>query len=73
MNRLLVVMTLLFNCWAAVAQEPSAPAPPASAAAQATTSAPQAAAKPAAQSAATFWVPAPDERLFLPKGNWIYG
>ena len=46
MNRLLVITTLLFSCWAAVAQEPSGPTAPASATAQATTSAPQAAAKP---------------------------
>ena len=29
--------------------------------------------QPAAQQAPTFWVPAPEERWFLPKGNWIYG
>jgi hypothetical protein len=25
------------------------------------------------QETPTFWVPAPEERLFLPTGNWIYG
>ncbi|HVP54266.1 MAG TPA: hypothetical protein VMU45_04655 [Candidatus Eisenbacteria bacterium] len=75
MRRLLVVVAMLFYCWVAVAQQSTESAAPA--AAQATMSSPQTAAKPAANPAAqetpTFWVPAPEERWWLPKGNWIYG
>ena len=71
MRRLLVVVTLLISCWAAAAQQTTEPAAPA--AAQATVSTPASSAKPAATQAPTFWVPAPDERLWFPKGNWIYG
>jgi len=78
MNRLLVIITLVLGCWAAaVGQDTTGTGSPATVTAQSTTSTPQAAAKPAAtpaaQQAPTFWVPAPEERWWLPKGNWIYG
>ncbi len=76
MRRVLLVVFLLCCCCAALAQTsantaaPAAPPP----SAQATVSTPaQAASKPATQDAPTFWVPAPEERWWLPKGNWIYG
>ena len=79
MRRVLLALSFLCCCCAAFAQQPtdsSAPVgtPPA---AQATVSSPtsstQTAPKPAAQQAPTFWIPAPEERWWLPKGNWIYG
>jgi hypothetical protein len=74
MRRVLLVVLPLFLCaCAAVAQEPTGSATPATVTAQTTVGAPQTAAKPAAQPAGTFWVPAPEERWFLPQGNWIYG
>ena len=77
MRQALVIISLLLCGWTAVAQqstEPAAPAqkPPAAQPAVNTQSA-QPAPKPAAQEVPTFWVPAPDERWWLPKGNWIYG
>ncbi len=78
MRRVLVVFTFLC-CSTAFAQQstdsssPAGPTP----AAQATVSSPattaQAAPKTASQEKPTFWVPAPEERWWLPKGNWIYG
>lgn len=83
MRRLLVVVSMLFCCWAGVGQQPTesaAPdAKPATTAptAQATISSPEAAppqtAQPGQKETPTFWVPAPEERWWLPKGNWIYG
>src|ERR1035438_7177097 len=74
MRRLLLVVVILLICaGAAAAQQTSGSASPATASAQATSNTPQAAAKPASTEAATFWVPAPEERWWLPKGNWIYG
>jgi hypothetical protein len=79
MNRFLSVLLylvsfLLLPC-VVRSQEQTAPKPAetptpvsATATAQATTTAPQ-----AAKPAGTFWVPAPEERWWLPKGNWIYG
>jgi hypothetical protein len=77
MRRVIIVISFLFSVWAAVAQESTQPAAPAAptGAAQATVSsqsAPAPAAKPA-QETPTFWVPAPEERWWLPKGNWVYG
>jgi hypothetical protein len=75
MRHLLVVLVILSCCGAAVAQpstnSASSAATPASA--QATVTNPGSAPRPAAQEKPTFWVPAPEERWFLPKGNWIYG
>jgi hypothetical protein len=74
MRRILLISFLLCWVWAAVAQPSSGNAAPA---AQATTSTPQAAAQTTEQSYTqglpTHWIEAPDERSFLPKGNWIYG
>ena len=87
MRRVLVVISMLFCCWVAAAQqstEPAAPdskpaasAPATAPTAQATISSQEASPKPAAQpgqkQTGTFWVPEPDERWWFPKGNWIYG
>ncbi|HEX8797952.1 MAG TPA: hypothetical protein VF772_05030, partial [Terriglobales bacterium] len=75
MRRLPVFLATLFCCWAAIAQQPTDSAAPAAkpATAQATVATPSSAPQPAAQAAPTFWVPAPEERWWLPKGNWIYG
>ncbi len=77
MNRLLVVITLLLSCWVAAAQNTTGTGTPATATAQAATGAPQEPGKTpasgASQEAPTFWVPAPQERWWLPQGNWIYG
>lgn len=76
MRRLVLVFFFLYSC-AVFAQQPADSTTPARtpATAQATASnsatASQAAAKPAENP--TFWVPAPEERWWLPKGNWIYG
>jgi hypothetical protein len=70
---LLVVMLLLVGCCALVAQTQTGTAAPATATAQTPITAPQTSPKPAVQETPTFWVPAPEERLFLPTGNWIYG
>jgi len=40
---------------------------------QAAVNAPQAATTAAPKPAGTFWMPAPEERWFFPKGNWVYG
>ena len=79
MRRVLLVLSFLCCCCAAFAQQPTDTAPPAGTptAAQATVSTPaptaQTATRPTAQPAPTFWIPAPEERWWLPKGNWIYG
>jgi len=75
MRRLLLIVTslLLASCCAVAAQEPTGSAAPATAPAQTTVNKTEPAAKTASQPAGTFWVPAPEERWFLPKGNWIYG
>ena len=78
MRRLVLVFIFLYGC-AAFAQQPADSSTPAGvpATSQATVSSPatvpQTAAKPAGQENPTFWVPAPEERWWLPKGNWIYG
>ena len=76
MHRILVALLLLWS-WAAVAQEPTELAGANPAATEAVFSSPdesqQSAATPAAQPTPTFWVPEPEERWWLPKGNWIYG
>ena len=80
MRRLLCIISMIFTSWAAVAQPSSEPAvstidpavtSPASP--QSTSSNPPAATQASAQQGGTFWVPAPEERWWLPKGNWIYG
>jgi hypothetical protein len=79
MRRVLIVVALVFWSWAAWAQQSTenAAGGPNAGDAQATVGTPaapaQAAAQPAAQEKPTFWVPAPQERWFLPQGNWIYG
>jgi len=78
MRRVMLVLAMLFCGWAAVAQQSteSAVAGPNPEAAQATVNSPGAAAQTAANAAQekpTFWVPAPEERWWLPQGNWIYG
>ena len=80
MRRLLVIVSMLFCCWAAVAQQSTEPASPttqpaasAPATAQATVNSPQTAPNPAAKQQPTFWVSDPDERWWFPQGNWIYG
>ena len=72
----LLLVAILFICsWAAVAQDTTGSQPPATATVQTTTTGVQEAAKPATpgKQSGTFWVPEPDERWWLPKGNWIYG
>ncbi len=74
MRRLLLMFSFMLLCVCAVAAQDTTGSPAAAtASAQTTASAPQAAAKPAPTQGGTFWVPAPEERWWLPKGNWIYG
>jgi hypothetical protein len=73
---LLIVLSLFIYSYAAQAQEstkPTATAPDASVSTQAAGQVSTTAAQPAAKATGTFWVPAPEERWWLPKGNWIYG
>ena len=84
MYRLLLIVLSLFvySCTAAAQQstEPAAPAskpeataPDTTISTQSAAQAPATAAKPAATETGTFWVPAPEERWWFPKDNWVYG
>ena len=74
--RRLVLGFIFLYCCAALAQQPADSSAltgrPQNSVSSSTTAA-QAAPLPAAQEKPTFWVPAPEERWWLPKGNWIYG
>ena len=80
MRRLLCVISMILTSWAAVAQPSSEPAVPtidpavtSPASPQSTSSNPPATTQASTQQGGTFWVPAPEERWWFPKGNWIYG
>ena len=79
MRRTLLALLLLFCGWAAVAQDSTAaqPASAKSATAQATATTPSAPAQAQDESPSqgfpTHWIEAPNERWWLPQGNWIYG
>jgi len=79
MRRVLLSFALLCCGIAAVAQQSTESTAPENkpAAAQAPVSTPKAAAQTTEQTYTqgwpTHWIEAPDERWWLPKGNWIYG
>ena len=78
MNRFLTfaLLVLVISLPGVVLSQESTAPKPGEAPAPATATVPtqsSAAAKPAPQQTGTFWVPAPEERWWLPKGNWIYG
>jgi hypothetical protein len=73
MKGLFVVLMLLSLSSAAFSQGPSFPLTGEIPEPQQSSAPAQAAAPQAGQQSPTFWVPAPEERWWLPKGNWIYG
>jgi len=73
MRRLRIAISLFCIPCAALAQQSSGAATSATATVQSSANGSQEAPKPASKPTETFWVPAPEERWWLPKGNWIYG
>ena len=74
MRRVFIALPLLFCSWvAAQSTNPTANAGAVQATVSTSSAASQTTNTSAAQQAPTFWVPAPEERWWLPKGNWIYG
>jgi hypothetical protein len=78
MRQGLLILFLTCFCWGALAQQTTEPASTsAKPAAQTTVSSPGAPSQTSAESPSkgfpTHWIEAPDERWWLPKGNWIYG